>query len=232
MGFCLSRVRVVAIIGGQERSTDLARDRQQVGKHPALCFDLVIHHLDEEVLLAEDVLIHGGRLDGGFEVALAAGVAFFVRGIRRKKLRNVPAEAPRRRDDPLGVRLEQFSVHPRLVVEALQVGTTRELEQVLIPDLRNCQKSDVVPEVLPPRRPIEPRTGSQVTLHADHRSDAGLRGLLIELDRPVEHTVIGEPHSRLIVGNRRRDDVAHTGRPVEHRVFGMKMQVGEPAAAI
>ena len=69
------------------------RDRHQIGKDPPLRYHSVIHHLDEEVLFAKDVLIHSGRFHSGFEIAGAALVALFVGCIGGEQLRNVTAEA-------------------------------------------------------------------------------------------------------------------------------------------
>ena len=86
-----------------------------------LDLDAVALHLDEEVLLAEDLLVPRAELLGLGSLA----VQDVVRELRR--------DAPRQADQPLGVALEDLLVDPRLVVEPFEEGHRREPEQVAEP---------------------------------------------------------------------------------------------------
>ena len=97
---------VVGIVGGQQGGADLLRDRNQIGEDPPLGFDSMIAQLNEEVIPAEYVLIHGGGCDRTVEVSTCLSVSFLARRVRREEARNVTAETPRRGNDAFRVLAE------------------------------------------------------------------------------------------------------------------------------
>ena len=68
VGLGLVGMGVVAVVGRQQRSADPLGDVHQVGHDLALPSDPVVHQLDVEVLLAEDVLVPGSRRHRRVEV--------------------------------------------------------------------------------------------------------------------------------------------------------------------
>ena len=64
VGLRVVLVRVVQVVGGDQRDLQFLRQPQQVRGDPALDVQAVVHQLAEVVLLAEDVLVLGGRLLG------------------------------------------------------------------------------------------------------------------------------------------------------------------------
>ena len=116
-------VRVVRVVGGEQRRTDLPGDLDQLRVGVVLGGQPVVLQFDEQVVLAEDVLQAAGLLDGALLVAL------------EQRLQHVTAEAPGGGDEAVVVLLEQLPVHPGLVVVALEEGQARELDEVAVPDL-------------------------------------------------------------------------------------------------
>ena len=57
-------VRVVQVVGGDQREVEVLREPQQVGHDPPLDAEAVVHDLGEVVVLAEDVAELGRRLAG------------------------------------------------------------------------------------------------------------------------------------------------------------------------
>jgi hypothetical protein len=62
-------VGVMRVVGDDERHVEPARDVDQAVPDPALDLDAVVHDFAEVVLVAEDVLVGGGRFEGGVEMA-------------------------------------------------------------------------------------------------------------------------------------------------------------------
>ena len=218
---------VMAVVGSQERRPDLPGDGQQVGQHPLLSGHPMVHDLDEEVLLPEDLLVHAGGGHRRPEVTGHPDVPLLVVGVGGEQLGNVAPEAAGGADEPGGVLGEQLDVHPGLVVEALQERPAGQLDQVAVPGVVDRQQRDVVAQFLPAGRPVEPGARGQVALHADDRLHPGGGGRFVEVHGPVERPVVGDGDRRLSVGGHRCHHLLDPGGPVEHRVLGMEMEVSE-----
>jgi len=152
----------------------------------------------------------------------------------------VAAQAAGGGDEALGVLLEQLPVHPRLVVVALHEGEARELDEVLVTGLVLGQQREVVVELLaalgvatgvvdasPAGRPFAAMVVGHVGLGADDRLDPLLVALAVEVERAVHVAVIGDADRRLAVPDGLGDEFVEPRRAVEHREFGVDMEVGE-----
>jgi hypothetical protein len=125
---------------------------------------------------------------------------------------------------------EYFPIHPGLVIEALEIRPAGQLDQVAVALLAHREEGDVVPDVIAASRTIEPGTWGQVGLHPDHGGDAGGGCLLVEVDGAVQDSVVGETHARLAIRHHRLHHIGDPGRPIEHRIFSVQMQMGETAS--
>ncbi len=152
MSVRLLRVCVVAVVGGEEGRADVRGNRDEVAHDLGLGGDAVVLQLDEEVAAAEDVLIHGGGVASGRVVPDLAQVAFLGGGVWGEQLGDVAAEASGGGDDPGGMRREQLDVHPRLVVEALEIRLRRQGHEVSVPGLVDGEEVHVVLDVFASRR--------------------------------------------------------------------------------
>jgi hypothetical protein len=232
VGLRVLLVRVVQVVGAQQRDAEVLRDGQE--RRPGLLLDrqAVIHDLGVEVLLAEDVLEVRRRLAGAVLLAGAQPHVDLARG------------AAGRGDEALAVALQQVAVEPRLAVLALEAGQRGDPEEVVHALRRPGQQrhvrvgslAAVVPAVAllveelvaeVERRTVEPRAGRVVALHADDRLDAGLRGLLVEVVGTEDVAVVGHRQSRHARGGGGRRHLGQLGRAVQHRVLGVDVQVHE-----
>jgi hypothetical protein len=114
-------VRVVRVVRGEQRRADLASDLDELRIRVPLRRQAVVLELDEQVVLAEDLLQPAGLREGRLLVAL------------EQRLEDVTAEAARRGDEAVVVLLEQLPVDLRLVVVALEEGEARQLDEVAVP---------------------------------------------------------------------------------------------------
>ncbi len=145
----------MGIVGGQQRSPDAPRDIDQVGQQPALRLQAVVLDLDEEAVLAEDVLVGGGGSQRRLHVAHLPSVALLPRGVGSEPLRHRSTQTARGGDDAGGVLRQQLGIHTRLVVVAVEVGAAGQLHQIAIPQLVLGQQRHVIADVLASRRPVE-----------------------------------------------------------------------------
>ncbi len=230
VGFGLARIRVVAVIRREQRSVDVPGDLEQIVHDLLLGRDPVVLHLDEEVLPAEDILVHAGRLEGGAVVAHLTDVPLFARSVGGQQLGNVAPETPAPGDDPLAVLRKDLGVHARLVVVAVQIGQRRQLHQVAVAGVAHRQQGHVIADVFTTRGAIETRAGGEVSLDADDRLDPNLLSGLVEIDHAVEHPVVGDRHRRLPVVGSGSHEILDPRRTVEHRELGVHMQMSEAVA--
>ena len=213
VGHRVFSMRVVAVVGGQQRGIEPAGDLHQLRVGPLLIGDPVVLQFDEEVLLAENVLQPSGPALRQLDVAA------------QQRLEHHATQAPRGGDQALVVSLEQLPVESGLVVVPLQVGGRGELEQIAVPLDRLRQEGQVVVELLPPfhvaagvvhlappDRPLVARLGRHVGLGADDRRDALLTAGLVEVEDPVHVPVVGDPEGRLSVGGGRGHQRRRRGR--------------------
>ncbi len=228
VGDVVLSVGVMAVVGGQQRGPDALGDLDQRGIGLVLRGQPVVLELDEEVVLAEDVLEPGGQVLGSDLI------------VGQQGLEDHPAQTAGGGDEPVVVTLEQLPVEPGLVVVPLQVGGGRELQQVAVPGCRLGQEGQVVIELLaavdvasgvvdlaPSDRSIVSRFGGHVGLRADHRIDAGLSTGGIEVEDPVHVPVVGDAECRLTILDGRLHQVLYPSGSVEHRELGVGVQVCE-----
>ena len=124
---------------------------------------------------------------------------------------------------------EQLLVHPRAVVEALEVGGGGELQQVAVAGLVLGEQREVVGKALF-RVFIEPGVRRDVALHADDRLHTVLLGGLVELDRTVEGAVVRDSERILPQRLRTLHERLDLRQAVEERVLRMRVEVGEHRA--
>jgi hypothetical protein len=195
----------------------------------------VVHQLEEEVLVPEDVAVVG------------RGLQRLGRLPQPQPGLHLAGRAAGGRDDAARVLGDQLAVHARLAVVALGRRERRQREQVpqagrVGGDHRHVRvraatrdvaaHALVVGAALPRLAPehrllVVAAVGCDVRLDADDRLDAGLLGGLVELVGPVHVAVVGHAHrghaEPLRLGEQRPD----LSGAVEHRVLGVHMQMNE-----
>ena len=127
-------LEVVRVVGAARRGAPRARAIRMV---PSVTADLLLEavrlDLHEVVVLAEDVLVPAGGLEAPWPRPRRGA------GALTSELRQ-----PGEDEEPLGVLGQQLLVHPRLVVEALEVGLGDELDEVGVARLVADEHGDVV----------------------------------------------------------------------------------------
>ena len=221
-------VRVVGVVGRQQRSVDRLGQLDQQWIRAHLICETVVLQFDEEVVATEDLLQSARTVVCTLHVAA------------HQSLQHVTAEAAARCDETRAVLLEKFPVDARLVVVALQECATGEVDQVLVPDVVLCEQREVVVDLAATlglaarvvdastsRRTLAAVLVGHVGLGADDRLDALLGAFLVEVDDPVHVAVVGDAERWLTVRLRLGHQFAETRGPVQHRKLGVNVQVGE-----
>ena len=238
----LAFVHVVGVIGGQGLDPQLAADLQQVVTGPLLDGNPVVHHLQEVVLLAEQLLIEPGRLNGLVVLAQPQSGLHLTAG------------AAGGRDDVLAGTLDhlgqQIPVHPALGLRVLPLeggtggqleqlaktgGVTREQSQVGVRPSTGDVAGLAVSVPLSPltawtpedRLLVEAAARRNVSLDAEDRLHSSLGGLLVELVRAEHVAVVGHRDRGLTQAGHFRGEVLVLGVPVQHRELCVNVQVSE-----
>ena len=179
------RLDVVRVVGGHERQPGPTRDLDKAGADRVLLGDAVVLQLEKVVVGAEDLRVLARDRLGRVEVAA------------HDRLRQLTTETRGQADQPLGVLGEQLLVDARLVVVALEVRRADQLDEVAIPDVVARQQDQMVRIAVGASLAIGARARRHVHLAAEDRVD--LRGACrrVELNRSVEHAVVGDRDCRL-----------------------------------
>ena len=143
------------------------------------------------------------------------------------------------------VAFQQLPVDSWLVVVTLEVGSRRQLDEVPVTLGRLGEKCEVVVQLLAavavaagvvdaafPDGSLVAGVRRHVGLCADDGRYAALAALLVEVEDSVHVAVIGDRQRRLAVRLGRGHHVGDPRRAVEHRVFGMGVQMDERRAAV
>uniref|UniRef100_A0A6J7NAW3 Unannotated protein n=1 Tax=freshwater metagenome TaxID=449393 RepID=A0A6J7NAW3_9ZZZZ len=228
VGLVVRAVGVVRVVRREDRCTDAAGDLDQLRIGLVLGSEAVILQLDEEVVPTEDVLQAGRLLERTLLVAV------------EETLQHVPTETAGGGNQARGVLVQQFPVHPRLVVVALEERKARELDEVAVPLVALGEQREVVIQLLaalgvaprvvnlaPARRAFAAVIMGKVCLDAENRLDPLLVALLVEVQDAVHVPVVGDADSGLTVGDRLGHEGIEPCRTVEHRVLGVDVEVGE-----
>ena len=226
VGVVIVLVGVVRVVCNQDRRFDLFCDLQQLWVCLVLGRDAVVLDLDEQVVPAEDVLHPGRLLKGVLLVAV------------HQRLKHVAAEAPGGCDDTFTVIGKHFPVNAGFVVVPLHKRAAGELNEVLVAGVVLGQCNQVVVELLaaigaaagvvnlaPSARPFMAAVVGLVELAADDRFDPVVLAGPVKVQDAVHVAVVGDAKRRHAVRCRLGDKLVQTGRPVQHRVLGMRVQV-------
>jgi hypothetical protein len=213
----------VRVVGDHRRDVEPLADLDEAVAYAALDVEVVVHQLEEVVVLAEDLLVFGRRLERLFELA------------EPEPGLHLTGRAAGGGHQAARVLLEQLEVHAGpLADEPLGVGAARQLEQVvqalfvLGPD----RLVGVVPAtgdvvallagLAPADRLLDvARGGGDIGLDADDRGDAGGGRLPVEVVRAVRVAVVGHRDRGHALFVDLGEHLLETGRPVEHGVLGV-----------
>ena len=147
-------------------------------------FDVVLLQFHKETVAAEHVII-----------PVQAAHCFLGLGFEQGA-RDLCRHAAGGADQSLGMRGQEIVIDAREIIEAFQLGSRGDLEQVAIPRLIFSQQQQVgrgavefgILVLHPPRR--------HVCLHPDDRLDARAQRRIVKIDHPEHRAVIGDRDGR------------------------------------
>jgi len=203
---------VVAVAGGDEPEPGLARHLLPRLVDLLLLVEAVGLHLEEERVLLEQRLV------------LERFVLCLFVALAHERLRDLAAETRRQTDEPLGMILEQLLVDARVVIKTFEERLRVQELEVLVTLHVLGQKDQVVIFAL---GLVLHRRRRDVGLAAEDGLDAGVLGLLVEVDHAVHVAVVGERHRFHAVLLARLHEVGQTDGAVEERILRMQMQMRE-----
>jgi len=212
-------VGVVDVVGRHQAEAEFPRHRQQRAVDRRLLRDPVVLEFQEEAVSAVQLGILPGE-----------AARFFLPPLE-EEAGDLPGETGAARDQPFAVAGEQLAVHPRLVVEALDVAVSHQPHQVAVALAALRQQQEVAHLGVHLPLPVEPAPGGYVHLAADDRLDSVLLAAPVEGDHPIQYPVVGESHPAQPELGRPRGDVGDAGGAVEEAVLGVYVEMGESRAA-
>ena len=204
--------QIVTVVGCDHRQSGTAGKLRDAAADLVLDLETVVLHLEEVIAVAEDVPVHLGRLDRRVLVA------------REQIHGDLPLGTRRQRGNTRRVLAQDLVIDARLVVEALEERERGQPDQVLETLLVARQQHEVVGRIT---RAVLAAAARDVGLHADDRLDAGLLGLLVELDRAEHRAVISQRHRRHAEFDRLLDHARNRARAVQQRIVAVIMEMDE-----
>ena len=215
LGLGMLAAEVMGVIGGHQRDFQLPGDLDQPGHLLALDIQAVVHDLDKEVVLAEQVAQRGRALEGLVE-------AVFV-----DRLGDHPLGAAAQADQAPAVLFEHLQVDPRLVVEPLQVADAGELDQVAVALQVFRQQGDMVVNLAFLGLFLPAVAGGDIGLDADNRLDPLVPRRAVELERPEQVAVVGQGQGGHAETGGLGDELSGLAGPVQQAVIRVVVQVYE-----
>ena len=211
LGVRVLLLQIVAVVGRNQRNVHLPRQGNQPRQYGFLLPQVVIHDLNIEILLAEDLLHF-----------LHIGMGAFVLPVQQH-FRQVAAQAGAQADQALVMFPDQVIVDPRLVVISRQESFADQVHQVLVSGVVLAQQDQVA--VLPAGQGFVRPVPAYVCFAADDRFDPGVLHGVIKIDRAVQYAVVGNCagiHPQLFQPIRKRADPAGA---VQQTVLRVQMKM-------
>ncbi len=213
-------LQIVAVIGRDRRSSRFTREPQEIGHDRGLLRQAVVHDLDVEIALSEDVLVLEERFLGCLVIAA------------RESARHLPLEAAGEPDESLCVLPQKRLVHPGPMVETRQIALGHQANEVLVPLLRCREDGQVIGVPLARfarrlRLAVPPVRRRDVGLDSDDRADAVFEGLMVEGERSEHVAVVGDRDGR---HRKLRHPPTQLRQPVgtvQERVLAVKVEMNE-----
>ena len=204
---------IVRIVGGHQRNSGVARQAMHLRHHLSIRIQAVILQFQEEILLAEEVAVFVGQALG------------FVVAIGQQGFVDIAAQACRERDQAFRMARQQVFIDARLVIETVQVTGGDQLDQVAVAGLVLAQQHQVVVAVGIALDGLA--LLRDVHFAADHRMDALLLGLVVELHRAEQIAVVGHGDGGHLLLLHLLHQLRDFAGSIEQRVVGVAMQMNK-----
>ena len=178
---CIFRVGIVAVIGRDQRNAELLRDRKERSVDLLLVRITMVLQLEEEIALAEAVIVLKSGFLSRVDVAAHDITGYFA------------GKTGGAGNDALVILTQKFHVNARAIVIPLQEGMTHNLGEVLISFIILREENEMIIAVVAGSRlAVKTRAGGYVDFAAKHGLDPLGKTLFIEIDDAVHDAVIGD----------------------------------------
>ncbi len=171
---------VVYVVGSDQRDVQIAAHGDQLAVDPAEEIDVVLLHLQVEVLFAENFLEPAGHFPRLGSL------------LSPDHTWDLGSRTAGEDDEALAVRFQQLAIDARFVVEAFELGLRDQLHQVLVAGLVPGQRREMIRFAVLLMHPLGALTLCHIQLAADDRFDTVLVGCLVELDHAVHRAMVGD----------------------------------------
>ncbi len=158
---------------------------------------------------------------------LPGGFATLGHALAQQTTRHLPGQTRRQRDEPLAVARQQGLVHPRLVVEAMQMPGRHQLDQVLVARVVHGQQHQVVADPGQIAVAVGVVRGRDIDLAAQDGVDADILGGHVEGDRAEHVAMVGDGGGALAEVLGRVAQVLDADGAVEEAVLGVAVEMDE-----
>ena len=190
-------VRVVAVVGGEQRRAHVARQPDQLRVHLQLLGEAVVLQLDEERVAPED------RLEAVDELPREP-----CSRPARSACDTAPPRQPVVPTRPSWCCSSSSKSTRGFWKKPSRYALRRHLDEVAVALRRLGEQREVVDVVLVAPRPVVPARGDHVGLGADDRREVGVARGAVEVEDAVHVPVVGDADRGLAVGRGRGDDLA------------------------
>ena len=206
--------QVVHVVGRNQRQLEIARERDDAAIDDLLLLDALVLHLEEEVVLAENVAQPRRRLECG------------ARLLHFERARDLALEAAAQADQSGRMLGQQFLVDARPVVEPFGVAGGHQLDQVLVAFVGLGEQDQMVRLGLRTAL-LEPAPLRDVDLAPENRLEPTLARVIVKDHRREHVAVLGDGERRHLQLHRLIEQLVDPAGTVEQRELGMQVKVGE-----
>ncbi len=208
---------VMDVVGRDHLQPRLRGHALQAFQARLLLRQTVILHLDEEILLAQEVRVSPRRFER------------LARLPRQQPLADFAAVAAAHHDQPVLVLLEQLHVNPRAVIEAVEERAGSELHQVAVAAHIRREQRQVIVCLLAAGGGLLVLAAARrdVRLVADDRLHSRAGHRLVELDRAVEIPVVGQRAGLHLLRLRQLRERSRRAGAVEQAEVAVNVEVNE-----
>ncbi len=203
------------VVGGQVTGLVVRPQVHQRAVDEFQVFHVVLLEFEEEVVLAEQVVVPVQAAAGGLDLTLADEPRHFGR------------HAAGGADQPLGVAGQEILVDARIIIEPLQLSRRSDLEQVLITGLIFCQQEQMGGAPVFLGVVVLHAAGGHVGLQADDGLDAGIFAGVVKLDHAEHGAVVGDRQGGHVHFFGALDQLLDIAEAIQEGIFGMYVQVGK-----
>ncbi len=214
MGVVLQQV--VGVVGGHQGQARALRQAGEGAGHALLLLEPVLHDLEEEALLVEDLAELADHPQRLRLVAVA------------QRHPHLAGETPGEADDAGVVPLQDLLVDARAVVEALGVAEGHQLHQVVVALVVGGEQGEMVVGLADAGGiPVEAAPRGHVDLAAQDGLQALVPAGVVEGHRPEHVPVVGDGEGLHALPGRLIHEGVDLAGPVEEAELGVQVEVDE-----